>query len=117
MFFYPVLTGEYQFIGQVLSLCQEINTVDELANRMNLSLSTFNRKFQSSFNISPYKWMIKKKTEKVYNAIIESESPLKQVADEVGFSSLSQMIDYCKKHIGMTPGEIRKQRKSIPDMN
>ncbi|MCC8133327.1 MAG: helix-turn-helix domain-containing protein [Tannerellaceae bacterium] len=43
--------------------------------------------------------------------IISSNLPLAVIADKCGFATLSHMTDFCKKHIGMPPSQIRKGRK------
>ncbi|MCC8095108.1 MAG: helix-turn-helix domain-containing protein [Tannerellaceae bacterium] len=53
----------------------------------------------------------RKKRKKVLREIISSNLPLAVIADKCGFATLSHMTDFCKKHIGMPPSQIRKGRK------
>ncbi|MCD8179423.1 MAG: helix-turn-helix transcriptional regulator [Tannerellaceae bacterium] len=107
-FFCSVLDPEHYFKSIVLVSYNEIKNIEELAVRCGLSVSSFNRKFHKVFNVAPYKWIIQQKIRHIQNSLQESKKPLKEIADEYGFSSFSQFNDYCKKHIGMTPGQIRK---------
>jgi len=109
-FFSSAISPQGRFMTSLMGVEKEAASVKELAERCHLSSAAFYRKFQEVFQVSPYKWMQERKTERVYRAIYETLEPLKEIAARNGFSSLSQMSDYCKKHIGMSPREIRKRR-------
>lgn len=116
-FFTPVLSSEHAFMIMVLSSYKKVRTVEEFSEKSGISLSSFNRLFHKVFGVSPYRWMTQKKLESLMEAVTQSSYPLKQVAFDSGFSSLSQMIDFCKKHTGKTPGEIRKKALLRGTMN
>lgn len=106
-FFGPLPVSNTQFAHFVYMNYNKVKTVKELALKANLSLSSFDKEFRKVFNIPPYKWIKHKKTEHIYNEIYYGKKPLKIISEEYGFSSTSQMNDYCKKELGMTPGKIR----------
>jgi len=102
---YPTVTN--RFANFVYANYTEVKTVKELAGKANLSISSFEKEFQKVFHTSPYRWMKQRKTERVYNEICYGTKPLKVISEEYGFSSTSQLNDYCKKEFGMPPGQIR----------
>ncbi|GEM_PF-337836 len=106
-FFQPLLSVNAQFTYFILKNYQEIKTVKEFAEKANLSLSSFEKEFKKVFNISPYRWMKQKKMKYLLHQISNSTKPFKVISEECGFSSTSQMNDFCKKEWRMTPGEIR----------
>lgn len=52
--------------------------------------------------------MMKKKVDLVFYQIRTTNKAFKQIAEETGFLSLPQFTDFCKKHLGNSPGKIRK---------
>lgn len=92
----------------VLNNYRYVKTVYEFARLCNCSLSSFDKHFKQVFGISAYKWMMQKKKDYIYYQLKTTNKPLKQVAEETGFSSQPQFTDFCKKHLGASPGVLRK---------
>lgn len=107
-FFGPQPAAGTQFAYFIYANYNKVKTVKELASKANLSLSSFDKEFRRVFRIAPYRWMKQKKTENIYNEVCYGRKPLKVISEEYGFSSPSQMNDYCKKEFGMPPGKIRE---------
>jgi len=107
--FYPVLKREEYFVRFIEDNYPRLKTAKELAREAHMSLKSFENKFNRVFGISPGRWMIKRKTALVYQEISSSSLPLSVVADKCGFATLSHMTDFCKKHLGITPSQIRKR--------
>ena len=64
-------------------------SLEELARLCHLSISSFKRKFQETFNTSPKKYLSKKKVEKAAALLKEDSSRVSDIAYEVGFDSLA----------------------------
>jgi len=109
--FYPIVKKENGFTKFIYQNYIEAKTVQELANQAHMSLKSFENRFKEVFGTSPGRWMISRKKEKVYTEIMSSSLPLGVISEKCGFSTLSHMSDFCKKHIGLSPSELRKGRK------
>ncbi len=110
IFFRPLLTTDAQFAEFVLTNYHKVKTVNQFASLSSCSLSNFDKKFRRAFGTSAYQWMMQKRNERVFHEINTTNKPFLQIAEEQGFSSNSQFTDYCKKHLGGSPGEIRRRR-------
>ena len=87
---------------------RKVRSIKELAERANLSLSTFNRRFQEAFQKSPQEWMTVRKTEDILKELVMTSLPFLEIAEKYNFSSVSYLTAFCKKHFGKTPAELRK---------
>ncbi len=111
-FFRPLLSTDAQFTEFVLRNYHRVKTVSQFASLNSCSLSNFDKKFRRAFGTSAYQWMMQKCNEQVFHEIKTTNKPFLQIAEEQGFSSNSQFTDYCKKHLGGTPGKIRGTRNA-----
>jgi AraC-like DNA-binding protein len=107
-FFGPLPTTHASFAYFIYTNYNKVRTVKELAEKSNLSLSGFEKEFRKVFHTAPYRWIKQKRTESIYYEICHGVKPLKVISEEYGFSSTSQMNDYCKKEFGLPPGKIRE---------
>ncbi|MDH6306897.1 AraC-like DNA-binding protein [Parabacteroides sp. PF5-5] len=105
--FAPILSSNTSFTYFILKNYSRIKTVKEFAQKANLSLSGFEKEFRKAFNSSPYKWMKEKRTDHLVREIRQSSKSMKEISEECGFTSSSQMNDFCKKEFGMPPGKLR----------
>lgn len=80
-----------------------------LAEKLNMSLKTFNRHFERVFGTSAHQWMNQKKAEFVYRDLALTDKTVAEIAIEYNFSSSNYLITFCKKVFGKTPLELRKQ--------
>jgi len=109
--FSPICTKECSFALFVLSNHAKVKTAEELAELSTYSFSGFNKQFHKVFGVSPYKWMLQQKVDRVYKEIFyETSKPIKLIAEEYGFASLSNLGDFCRKHIGASPAAIRNKK-------
>lgn len=94
------------FIEAHLSLDFELN---ELAQAAGVSAYHFIRCFKNSFGISPYKFVMKKRLDRVVELIRTTDAPFAEIALSCGFSDQSHMTRALKKGTGLTPGGVRKR--------
>lgn len=88
----------------------EAKTLAELIERMGMSRAHFHRVFREAFGVSPYKWMLAQKAEEVREHILQSQDPLKVIAQDLGFGSHSNLNAFCIKFFGMTAKNLQKTR-------
>ena len=108
-FLFPMLNKNLDFKAFVLQHYQEVKTVDELATLCQMSVRSFNRKFNEYFEDSPYSWILKQKSRHIKSRLADSKVSLGSIIKEYGFSSPAHFTTYCKKQFGESPSRLRKQ--------
>lgn len=108
-FFAPMLNSDFHFSNMVFQAYSETTSVNELAKKLNYSLSGFGKRFRRVFNVSAYQWMQMQKAKNIYHEINCSNKTFTELSFEYGFSSPSHFNDFCKKYFEETPGNIRKR--------
>jgi len=106
--FFPFLRKETSFIVKIWNNSDKVKTVDELAFICNLSLPVFQAKFEEIFGISPGKWITERKVSILKHELYSTNKQISQIAQEQGFSSISQLNDFCKRNLGHSPERLRK---------
>lgn len=104
--FAPILGVESEFKEKVINYYSDVETVKELMTALNMSPTTFKRKFHQAFGTTAKQWLIEKKKERVFRDLIMSHTPIAELADKYKFSE-NYMTTFCKEHFGKTPTQIR----------
>lgn len=86
---------------------QELS-MEQIASFTGRSLATFKRDFKKISNLTPQKWLIKKRLEVAYIKLKEEKKKAQEVYTEVGFKNLSHFSTAFKKQYGIPPTEIKK---------
>lgn len=107
-FFYPLIGKDMDFKDFVLSNYLRIPNIQEFASQCNMSLATFKRRFQDAFGQPVHKWIMERKAEWVYKDILLTDKPFPEISQEYGFQSATYFSEFCKKHFGKSPQELRK---------
>lgn len=108
LLFSSLLSENSDFCDKVWNYYKKVKSVKELAEACHCSERSFVRKFKECFAISPQQWMLKQKNKEIKFCLTHTTLPMRQIAFELNFSSLSYFTIYCKKQFGMTPKEIRR---------
>lgn len=109
-FFYPLLSSDMSFSDFIQSNYTQVKTVKELADLSNYSLSGFQKKFKSVFNMPAHQWLTEQRMKAIYQDISNPTMSFKEICSKYQFSSVSYFNDYCKLKFGLTPGQIRKKQ-------
>lgn len=110
-FFQCALKGGDEFAGYIMNDGHKYKSVGELAEAMNYTVSGFEKRFKRVFGISPYKWMMNQKAERIFHQVRTTDLTFKQICSDFGFTSLSRFNDFCKNNFGKPPGDIRGNNK------
>ncbi|NDV95154.1 AraC family transcriptional regulator [Dysgonomonas sp. 521] len=110
-FFSSALTTDTTFSQFVMDNSNRYNSLSEMAEAMNYTVSGFEKRFRKVFACSPYSWMKRRKAMEAYHYINTSDMSLKQISDNFGFNSPSAFNNFIKQHFGKTPGQIRENKK------
>lgn len=99
-----------QYMEQNYEMCQDISSI---ANALNMSISTFKRKFVHMYGETPGKWINHKKLEKAIKLLNTTDYLMSDICFLCGFESVSTFNVLFKKNFGMTPGQFaRKSRRN-----
>jgi AraC-like DNA-binding protein len=79
---------------------------EDMANFTGRSLATFKRDFKKISNLSPQKWIIRKRLETAHQKLRNGEKKVSDVCFEVGFKNLSYFSRIYKEAFGYAPSNI-----------
>lgn len=82
-------------------------TVSDLAHLSGRSLSSFNRDFKETYEITPKKWLQEKKLSKAKEILEGKEFSVTEVAFAMGYENVSAFIKAFKLKYGVTPKQIK----------
>ncbi|GHB09961.1 AlkA N-terminal domain-containing protein [Salinicola rhizosphaerae] len=86
----------------------------ELCDRLGVGERYLRQLFQRRFGVSPKRYALYRQCLFAKQLLHQSTLPVTDVALASGFSSLRRFNDAFKRHIGLTPSEIRRQRAPKP---
>ena len=86
----------------------KITQTTEMAQRCNLSVTNFRRKFSSQFNTSPCKWNISQRLERAQALLLISDYNISEIATLCAYSNISHFSKSFKQHFCATPTQFRK---------
>ncbi len=81
-------------------------SIEEIAHYTGRSLATFKRDFKKISDLTPEKWLIKKRLEKAYDLMKHGKKKVVEVYAEVGFRNPSHFSTAFKKHFGVAPSAV-----------
>lgn len=108
----PVLAVPNQFAEAVdwaLSHLNEPIDIDVLATRARMSRRTFDRKFRSSFDMSPKHWLVQQRLEKAKRLLEEGQQNVERIAAQSGFDNATTLRHHFRKLLGISPRQYRQQ--------
>ena len=94
-----------------MQIYPQIETAQELMERLNMSATAFNRKFQKAFGLSPRQWLIQKKKEKLFRDIVMTDIPIGELAFKYHFTE-NYITTFCHEHFGKSPTQLRNEWKN-----
>lgn len=106
-FLAPLQLANNEFFDRVLAMAQDYLTIEQMAERLNMSRSTFIRQFDGFFKEPPSKWLARVKMTDLFRALRQSDVPLVQIADRFKFASQQSMSAFCKSKFGYSPMQVR----------
>lgn len=74
-----------------------------------MTISTFKAHFGRLFGTSPHRWFVLQRLNLARTLLLTTDTQIKTIAYECGFSSPSQFIRLFHKHFGVTPAHYRAQ--------
>ena len=103
----PLVTEAMRYIADH---CRQTLRVEDLADALNTSRRTLERRFEEVVGRSVYSEVARLRGEYVKRQLIETDRPLSVIAQDCGFSSASHFTRFFSNVVGMTPSAFRKQQ-------
>lgn len=95
-----------KYMEQNYEVCQDISSI---AERLNMSISTFKRKFVNTYGETPGKWINNKKLQKAIGLLNTTDYLITDICFLCGFESISTFNVQFKKNFGMTPTQFLRK--------
>lgn len=87
---------------------EKYQNIKSIAKDLNMSISTFKRKFVQAYGETPGKWINNRRLEKAVKLINTTEYLIADICFLSGFESVSTFNVQFKKNFGMPPGQFRE---------
>ena len=87
-------------------------TLDQLAGLAHINKYYLSHAFRREFNISPISYLISRRIQESRFLLAETDHSLSQIAQILGFSSLSYFSQSFRRQEGISPMEYRRQRRA-----
>lgn len=104
-------------INQVLSAIHDNPagdwSVERLGQLVNMSRSSFSNRFTELANMTPLQYVIFVRIQKASRLLIETNTALISVAEQIGYQSEAAFSQAFKKQFDMRPGEFRRAHTQV----
>lgn len=82
-------------------------SIADLSKQAGLSQSHFLRAFSQTFGICPHRHLLNLRLQEAEMLLLQTDSPISEIAYETGFSSQSHLTSAMKRHKQITPAKLR----------
>lgn len=112
-------SGRKELIDEILrlveeNLCNPDLSVIFLADQVHLSVNYLRNIFKENTGDSLSGYITQKKLALICDLLLNTDMPLSEISDKLGFSTKNYFFTFVKKHTGMTPGDYRKKASPTP---
>mgnify|MGYP002769821788 CR=1 FL=1 len=117
-FLRPSVEEEMACILDAITIMEENPTchfsLKQLASKLNMSVSSFSKKFRDQIGISPMEYLLKIRLLQVQYLLASNSKSMNEIAAESGFCSANYMIKLFRRAYGITPAKYRKSAALNP---
>ncbi len=85
--------------------------IDQLADQLGMGKNTFAKRFQTSFGVSPYQYLIEQRIDEAKRLLRNTAWPIAEIALSVGFSNQAHFTTSFKQAVRVTPYSYRKSMR------
>jgi AraC-like DNA-binding protein len=82
-------------------------TAQDIAECLEISREHLTRIFKDQLGVTPYRFIVNMKMEKAKHELIQSDTPIKEIAYDLGFSSPELFTQVFKREYKLTPKQFR----------
>jgi LacI family transcriptional regulator len=98
-------------VGKAVSMIREANGnlsgVEDLAAAVGVSRATLERRFRAALGRSPRQEIDRVRLDRARTLVRQTTYPLHQIAELVGYSNSSRLLDAYRRRFNVTPGADR----------
>ncbi|KQU74515.1 hypothetical protein ASC75_21120 [Aminobacter sp. DSM 101952] len=102
------IDGEKSF--SKIGIDKQLANMEELGRQVGLSRSRFFERFRECVGTSPSRYIESVKIAYAMKLLVESDLPIKQIAEELGFSEHTHFTRFFVRRSGMTPSLVRRNQ-------
>ena len=108
-----LLSPQYDPLQKVMEAnCLYNLSLQDYAEMLNLSLSSFKRHFISAYKTTPGHWLQDQKLNHAFKLLISTDKPVTDISFESGFESSTHFSHLFKKRFGLSPLKYRKENEA-----
>jgi AraC-like DNA-binding protein len=107
----PFTVGINDILDYIDEHLSEKIKISNLAKKLSISESHFNRLFKSQTGAAPYEYIKRAKLQYVKYLIDTTDKSISEISDLTGFGTSSRLIETFKSEYGTTPLKYRKMRR------
>lgn len=85
-------------------------SLDEISTALSYSKNHIIRSFKDAFGITPYEYILNRRFELAESLLINTASPISEIAEQLGFCDARYFSGCFSKRYGITPTEFRKKQ-------
>jgi len=84
---------------------------DALAASASMAASTLRRRFRAATGVSPHHYRLQRKAAAARAMLGDTDTPIKQIADQLGYQDIYYFTRQFKQIVGVPPGVYRRSRQ------
>ena len=88
-----------------------LNGINELADKLDISLSHFTREFTKETGINPIKYLTNIRMQNALQLLINTDLPINEIGLKCGFSCGNYFSKIFKKYNNLSPNQFRKENR------
>ena len=93
----------------------EALTLSDIASALKLNKYYLSHIFKSEYGISPIQYAMERRLGEAQGYLMDSDMPIGDIADMLGFSSTSHFNSMFNKYVGISPGKYRESFKTMEE--
>lgn len=112
----PMLEAPKQFskaLDWALNNLEIPININTFASKANMTRRTFDRKFKSSFNLTPKEWLTTQRIQRAKELLESKSLSIEQVAELAGFANAITMRHHFRKILGISPKRYQEKFSSM----
>ena len=91
----------------------KLATLEELATQFGVSARTLNSEFKAEYGMPIFSFIQDRRLLEAHAAIENSDIPLKEVAQRLGYTHTNHFLTAFRKKFGYAPGNLRMKKKGV----
>lgn len=94
---------------------RESLTLSAIGKTLHISEYYLSHIFKDEFGVPPMQYVMKRRIGEAQNLLMDTDMPIGDIADYLGFSSISHLNTMFSKYIGIPPGKYRQSVRNMDE--